>query len=332
MPTKKTPTRKTVDQIRTENNTTDPKQAAELAADRETARKKLDGISSPDFLLVSLTNTGIEISRQLSQVGEKLKASMDALNATNLLVTEAEERLQRTHDLDALQTSIDEMIAEYDRKKAELDSRIEAETKAYDLSVADRAARWTAEDAERRTARKREDDTYTYNLQMQRQKDEDAYQRGLVERMRSEEVARARRISELEAREAVIRGAEKELADLRAQVAAMPDQLKKEKDAAIAIACNSLKKDLAHEAALNEARLKAEIASLQLKISMMDQQLKVEMGDKAALKAEAQQLREQVQTIATKALDSASGVRALDEVRSLIRDQSTTAASATKTR
>jgi hypothetical protein len=111
---------------------------------------------------------------------------------------------------------------------------------------------------------------------------------------------------------------EKELEDLRKQVADFPTQLKKEADTAAAIAGNRVKSEweLKFTLAQKDAETAQRVASMEIH-SLKDTNHKQAQALQT-LQSELAEAKRQVQAIAEKALESASGARALAEVQGVI--------------
>lgn len=112
--------------------------------------------------------------------------------------------------------------------------------------------------------------------------------------------------SSLDAREAAVSAKESELVQLHMTVSQFEERLKKEVGAAVAIATNSLKKDLTNEFALKELQLKNDLALKQAEIVALRNDCAAFGGEMAALKAAANEATLRVQSIAEKAIDGAS--------------------------
>ena len=81
-------------------------------------------------------------------------------------------------------------------------------------------------------ARKRAEEQYSYDVQLQRKKDQDAFQEQLRQQAAAERDRKEKLEKDWAAREDALKLREKELEDLRKQVTDFPSALKKETDAA----------------------------------------------------------------------------------------------------
>jgi hypothetical protein len=170
-------------------------------------------------------------------------------------------------------------------------------------------------------ARKRAEEEYTYDTQLQRKKEQDAFAEQLRQQAATERDRKEKLEKEWATREEALKLREKELEDLRKQVSDFPSVLKKETDTAAAIAGNRVKSEwemkftLAQKDAETSQRVSImEIGSLKETNSKQAQAIQ-------ALQTELAEAKRQVQAIAEKALESASGARALAEVQGVIANR-----------
>lgn len=303
-------TKKSIAQLKAEAHAPfDSKAEQQQAAEREAARTYLKDVSV-EKLLTDLTSLSVSVGGTLAVVGEQIRAAFTSLRQLQVAVGEQEARLQELHDIDAAQTELDSLVAEYESKEAALAARLKEIQRAFDEAV-----------TEREVNRRREEESYDYRVKQQRAQDSDQYAQSKLVRDRVEQDERARRLAEMEERDKALKLREQELADLKTRVESFPAQLKKECDAAVAQATSILKRTLEHEHSLALAKLNGELALVAQAKTTLEAQLKAKDLELARASDEARELRTQVQTIATKALDSAAGARALDEVRSIAKEQ-----------
>src|SRR5262249_26070068 len=125
-------------------------------------------------------------------------------------------------------------------------------------------------------------------------------------------------------REAELKRREKELEDLRTQVANFPEVVKKEVNAAVAVATNSVKKEyetkivLAAKDTETAQKLAAqEIGSMKAALEKANTQI----GD---LRTQLEQAHRDAKDIAAKALESASGRSAMEALQKVLEKDQTT--------
>ncbi|MBZ4422317.1 kinetoplast-associated protein [Myxococcus sp. RHSTA-1-4] len=265
-----------------------------------------------------VTEAGLTINKTLAGINEQVISLVEELKQLDEAIQLKTEELNGLHGKDVAASAIDVLVAEYDKKKAELEAEMERLQKDITDSRARAAAELAAEREAAEVARKRAEEQYAYDTQLARKKDQDAFAEGLRQQAAQERDRKEKLEKDWATREEALKLREKELEDLRKQVAEFPQVLKKEADTAAAIAGNRVKSEwemkltLATKDAETAQRVATmEIASLKETCTKQAQAIQT-------LQAELNEAKRQVQAIAEKALESASGARALAEVQGVI--------------
>jgi colicin import membrane protein len=294
--------------------------AKEQEARNTHAKNVLTDVSSltAESAVKKVTEAGLTINKTLGGINEQVMALVEELRKLDEAIQLKTAELAALHGKDIAASAIDVLVAEYDKKKAELHAEMERLQKEIDDTRAKSAAELAAEREAAEVARKRAEEQYSYDVQLQRKKDQDAFQEQLRQQAAAERDRKEKLEKDWASREEALKLREKELEDLRKQVADFPSVLKKETDAAAAIAGNRVKSDwetkftLAQKDAETAQRVASmEIASLKETNARQAQSLQL-------LQTELAEAKRQVQAIAEKALESASGARALAEVQGVI--------------
>jgi colicin import membrane protein len=284
------------------------------------AKAVLTDVSSltAESAVKKVTEAGLTINRTLAGINEQVMALVEELKQLDEAIKLKTEELSALHGQDIAASAIDVLVAEYDRKKEEL----QAEMERLQKEIADTRTKFAQDLAAERdaleVARKRAEEEYTYGIQLSRKKEQDAF----AEQMRVQAAAERDRKEKLEkewaVREEALKLREKELEELRKQVADFPAVLKKETDTAAAIAGNRVKSEweMKFTLAQKDAETAQRVASMEI-ASLKDTNTKQAQAI-VALQTELNEAKRQVQAIAEKALESASGARALAEVQGVI--------------
>src|SRR5262249_31497658 len=142
------------------------------------------------------------------------------------------EELKRLHDIEATASTLDDLQAEIEQTRV----RWEEEEAAKKRLVAE-------QQSERNKQWKREEEDYQYRIQQAHRKQEDAFAASMAQ----EEKANREKQEQLEKqwaeRETELKKREQELAELRLFKENAPEMIKKEVNAAVAVATNSVKKE-----------------------------------------------------------------------------------------
>lgn len=294
--------------------------AKEQEARHSHARNVLTGVSglTAESAVKKVTEAGLTINKTLAGINEQVISLVEELKKLDEAIKLKTEELASLHGKDVAASAIDVLVAEYDRRKADLQAEVERLQKESAEARARFAAELAAEREASEVARKRAEEEYSYNIQLQRKKEQDAFQesmrlQGALERDRKETLEK-----EWAVREEALKQREKELEDLRKQVADFPAVLKKDTDAAAAIAGNRVKSEweLKFTLAQKDAETAQRVASME--INSLKEANHKQAQALQTLQTELAEAKRQVQAIAEKALESASGARALAEVQGVI--------------
>ncbi|MDY7228747.1 kinetoplast-associated protein [Hyalangium rubrum] len=294
--------------------------AKEQEARHSHAKNVLADVASltAEAAVKKVTEAGLTINKTLGGINEQVMGLVEELKKLDEAIKLKNEELTGLHGKDIAASAIDVLVAEYDKKKAELQLEMErlqkeiAETRAkFDADLA--AERQAGE-----VARTRAEEEYSYNIQLQRKKDQDAFQEQLRLQSATERDRKEKLEKEWATREESLKLREKELEDLRKQVADFPAVLKKDTDAAAAIAGNRVKSEweMKFTLAQKDAETAQRVASMEI-ASLKEANAK-QAHALQLLQTELAEAKRQVQAIAEKALESASGARALAEVQGVI--------------
>jgi chromosome segregation ATPase len=294
--------------------------AKEQEARHSHAKNVLTDVSglTAESAVKKVTEAGLTINKTLAGINEQVMALVEELKKLDEAIHLKTEELAGLHGKDIAASAIDVLVAEYDRKKADLQAEMERLQKEIAENRAKSAAELATEQEAAEVARKRAEEEYSYNIQLMRKKEQDAFAEQLRLQSATERDRKEKLEKEWAAREEGLKLREKELEDLRKQVSDFPTLLKKEADTAAAIAGNRVKGEweMKFTLAQKDAETAQRVASMEIS-SLKDTNHKQAQALQA-LQAELAEAKRQVQTIAEKALESASGARALAEVQGVI--------------
>jgi len=300
--------------------TEDPKTAAAKRARADEVRKVV-GQLTPETVVQRISGITLDVSKVLAGVQQQLVSAVEDYNTTNEAVSLLKTELDELHKKDIAATALDQLVQDY-------------EIQARDLEVAQQInmTNWEKENAERARAQKefdvnlgkqrtREQEDYAYKTLQERKRQEDEF----TEQLRVKQHENREKQEALEKtwayREENLKAREQELVDLRAKVAAFPADLDKAVKQAEAIIGNSMKRQYETQIQLltKDKETDARVAASEVK-SLQDASTK-QLQTITELQVQLDGARKQVETIAGKALDSASGRAALEQVQQVLKDQ-----------
>jgi hypothetical protein len=298
----------------------DAKSAEFARQQEEGVRQAVEGVSV-ESVVQTIGNLGVEIARALAGVSERLTQEVNRLANVREAVELEREELQRLHKIDVAATALDQLVQDYAREKQKLDAEIAAQRQEWEQeSEAAEGERKEQEDALKKQ-RQRENEDFEYKKTLERKKAQDKYdeEQRLLEKKNQEKQEAFEK--SWQQREAALKAQEEELARLRKESEQFPARLKSETSAAAAQAARETSAQFEQKIVLlkKDAESDGRLAALQIKtLEATIAQLTAQLSDVHKQFAEAKQ---QVQDIAVKAIEGASGANALAHVNQIAIEQ-----------
>jgi colicin import membrane protein len=316
---------KIVDELSEQKESANPK-IEELSRLRDSEiRQAVEGISV-EGVVQKLSGLSLEISKALADLSGKLVAEVEKLTSIREAVALEAKELERLHKIDIAATAIDQLVQDYQSQKQQLEGEISAQREAWAAEELERAREQKEYDDNLKRQRQREVEDYEYKKSLERKKAQDKYDEDqrLLEKKNKEKQEELQK--SWTQRESALKEKEEEWARLQKEVADFPGRLKKEIDLAVGNALKSaeqrfeqqmvlLRKDSESEKRLGELQIKA------LQDSVARQSAEIEK-----LQALLEEAKRQVQDIAVKAIEGASGAQALTQINKIAMEQAKTRA------
>jgi hypothetical protein len=276
---------------------------------------------SVDALAQHITGLGLEVSRALSSVSEKLTQEAEKLAAVREAVAIETRHLQELHQLDVAASSLAVLVAEHQEKRAAFAVEVEGKRGEWLEEQAAHARELKDYEESLKKQRTRERDEYEYQKTLERKKDQDTYEQHKLVLERAQKAKQEALDQQWAAREAVLKAAEAELATLRKDAAAFPARLQKE----LAEQKAHLEQELAakheHTIFALQKESEAERRVADIRITQLNQILDRQNSELALLQAKMEASNQKVQDIALKAIEGASGTQALMHVNKIAMEQ-----------
>jgi colicin import membrane protein len=266
---------------------------------------------SLDSVSKSITDTQVEVQKVLADLSAKVMERLQQLEQIQEAIALKQEELNTLHQIEGKAGQLDE-----------LDEQITKQRRAWDEEQAEKKRTFAEMQSERNKVWKREEEEYQYKLAQEHRKLEDSFQALMEKQQRANADKQEQLDKNWGERETELKKRETELVELRTFKEQAPDMVKKEVNAQVAVATNSVKKEyetkmvLAAKDAETEKRLSEQtIKSLHDTITKQQAQLE-------EMKAQREQALKAVQEISGKALESASGRATTDALQRILeRDQ-----------
>jgi uncharacterized coiled-coil protein SlyX len=306
--------------VEAERETADPK-AEESARLRETEVRQAVEAVTVEAVVQRIAGLGLEIGKALAEVSGRLAEETQLLASLREAVALERKELDRLHKIDVAATALDQMVQDYAREKQRLESEIAAGRAAWEEESA-RAERERKEQEEGlKKQRQREIEDYEYKKALERKKAQDKYD----EDVRLVEKKNAEKQETLEKgwkqREAALKEQEEELARLKKEAEGFPARLQKEAAAAAEQARKETEARLEQQALGLRKDAESEKRLAELRIKTLEEAAARQQAQIAALEKQLAEAKQQVQDIAVKAIEGASGARALSHINQIAMEQ-----------
>ncbi len=272
----------------------------------------LDAVAGLNLDAVSgtLATTQVEVQKALADLSAKLVERLQLLRNVEEAIVLKRDELKQLYDLETAEVELDDLQAQ-----------IEAQRHAWDEEQARRQREFAEQRAEREKQWARAEEEYQYRLEQEHKKQSDTFETEMEEQAKANRNNQEALEKNWAEREAELKKREKELEDLRAQAANFSEVVKKEVNAAAAIATNSVKKE--YEMKLVLATKDADTAQklAQMEVGSLKQALEKATAQMADVKAQLDQAHRDAKEISAKALESASGRSAMEALQKVLEKE-----------
>jgi len=286
------------------------KQAAQIRSDE--ILSAVDGLTT-DSVTTNITATQVEIQEQLAGLSAKLTEQLRVLRNIEGAIALREAQLKQLHGIDTAATDLDTLKHEIEQTRV-----------AWEEEQALRKRQQSELNSERNKQWARTEEEYQYKMAQEHKKLEDAFAYKMAQQERENQQKQAELERTWSERETELKKRENELTELRTKVGDFPEVVKKEVNAAVAIATNSVKKEYETKMVLaskdsetNQKLAAQEIAALQATVVKLNGQLE-------DLKSQLEQARADVKEISQKALESASDRQAMQALQKVMEQSQPT--------
>ena len=226
-------------EVEAARETVDAKAEETAAVRAAEVRQAVDEVAV-EGVVGRISGLGLEISKALAEVSEKLVEEVRNLATIREAVALERQELERLHKIDVAATAIDQMVQDYARQKGLFEANMAAQRDAWAEEARNvERERKEAEEALKKQ-RQREIDEYEYKKALERKKAQDKYD----EEMRLQDKANREKQETLEKRwqerEAGLKQQEQELNRLRKEAEEFPARLEREAKQAAAAASRAV--------------------------------------------------------------------------------------------
>lgn len=272
-------------------------------------RRAVDDLSV-EGVAQTISALSVQISKSLADLSDKLIAEVQRLMTIREAVALESEGLQRLHKIDIAATALDQLVQEYDSKKQALEVETSAGRAAWDAQEKARERAEKEYDENLKKQRQRETEEYEYKKTLERKKMQDKYEeemRALEKKNREKQEALEKAWQE---REGAIKEHEEEFSRLRQEVSGFSSRLQAETERAKSEATQQTEQRFEQQVLAMTKEREADRRLSDLQIKTLEESVARQTAQMVALQKQLDEAKQQVQDIAVKAIEGASGARA----------------------
>jgi len=294
---------------------------AEAARLREMqVRESVDGIGVAT-VVQKISGLGLEVSRALADVSEKLTEEVQLLAVVREAVALERKELEHLHKIDVAATALDQLVQDHAREKQKLEAEIAAGRQAWEEETSRLERERKEQEETLKKQRQREIEDYEYRKTLERKKAQDKYEEELRVREKKNQEQQEALEKGWQRREAALKQGEEELAQLKKEVDQFPARLVQETEAASLRGRKDAEAKLEQQIIVLKKDAETEKRLAELRVKTLEETLARNAGHIAALEKQLADAKQQVQDIAVKAIEGASGARALSHINQIAMEQ-----------
>jgi hypothetical protein len=295
--------------------------AAEAAKLREAEVRSVAEGLTVEGVVSGISSLGLEMARALASISEKLTVEVERLQAARDAVELERSELSRLHKIDVAATSLDDLLAQHEREKERLDADIMARRAEWQEEVRSAERERKEQEETLKRQRQRENDEYEYKKQQERKKAQDKFDEELRQQERKNQEKQEALEKSWTIREAALKEQEQELARLRKENAEFPARLQKEIEKAVSDAVRTAQARFEQDVLLSKKDAESDRRLADLQVKTLEETVKHQASQIDTLEKQLAEAKQQVQDIAVKAIEGASGARALSHVNQIAMEQ-----------
>ncbi len=308
------------EEVATAREMLEPK-AEELRKQKEVeVRRSVEGLTV-DAVVGEISNLGLEVSKSLAALSDQLAQEVNRLATVREAVTLEQKELERLHKIDVAATAIDQLVQDYSRQKEQLEAEITAQRTAWAEEQKQSEQERKEQEESLKKQRQREGEEYEYRKALERKKAQDKYEEETKLLARGNKEKQEVLEKSWRDREAAFKANEEEVQSLRKEAAEFPSRLRQESERAGAEAARATAQKFEQQILLLSKDSEGEKRLAELRIKALEENLVRQAAQLTALEKQLEEAKRQVQEIAVKAIEGASGARALTHINEIAMEQ-----------
>jgi hypothetical protein len=293
----------------------------DLRKQREAETRQAVEGASVEGVVSKISNLGLDVSKSLAALSEQLVQEVNRLATLRDAVTLEQKELERLHKIDVASTAIDQLVQDYSRQKDQLEAEIAAQRTTWAEEQKESERERKEQEEVLRKQRQREVEDYEYRKALDRKKAQDKYEEEVKLLERANKEKQEALDKSWRERDAALKASEEELQRLRREAAEFPIRLRNESESAAAEAVRVSEQKFDQRILLLSKDSEAEKRFAELRIKALEESLSRQSTQTATLEKQLEEAKRQVQEIAVKAIEGASGSRALTHINEIAMEQ-----------
>ena len=212
--------------------TADAKAAASQHLREAAIRDSVEGVTV-DTVVQKISGLGLEVSRSLAIISEKLSQEVELLASVREAVALERKELERLHKIDIAATALDQLVEDHARQKEDLEAEIATQRGAWEDETELTARERKEQEETLKKQRQREIEEYEYKKALERKKAQDKYEEDT--RLRDKKNAEKQEAMDGDwlRRETALKEREADVARLLKEAEDFPARLQQETQAAV---------------------------------------------------------------------------------------------------
>jgi colicin import membrane protein len=281
----------------------------EAARARETElRQAVDGVTA-EAVVQKISALSLEVTRAMAGLATQISEEVQRLETVREAVALERGEIEKLHKIDIAATTLDQLVQDYARRKEQLEFEISSQRTAWE--------------EERRQAEReqKEQEDLLKKKSLERKKAQDKYdeERKLVERQNQEKQEALEK--SWQQREAALKEKEDEWARWRKESEEFPQRIKQESERAVGEAVRAAQQRYDQQVLLLKKENESDKRLAELQIKTLQDTLTRQTAQTEALEKQLAEAKQQVQEIAVRAIEGASGARALAHINEIAIEQ-----------
>jgi hypothetical protein len=297
---------------------------AEVVRLRETEVRQGAAGLSVETVVQKVSGLGLEVSRALADVAEKLTEEVRQLAMVREAVALERRELEQLHKIDVAATALDQLVQDYAREKQRLEAEVAAQRAAWEEESARVERERKEQEDSLKKVRQREIEDYEYRKNLERKKAQDKYEEDVRTRDKKNQEQQEALEKGWQQREAALKEREEVLARLQKEADEFPARLQKETEAAVSRGRKEAEGRLEQQMLVLKKDAEADKRLAELRVKTLEDALAHNAQHIAALEKQLADAKQQVQDIAVKAIEGASGAKALSHINQIAMEQAKT--------